>query len=188
MGTSRNERERSATAAPGARRKVAGIVLEAACWWIACTAVWLATLGTITKAELVVAAGAGLPCAVLACASRRAMRLRARIPARVWRWAFLVPVTAVTDLVRVAGWAVRATSGRGRSSRIVSRALPPGESAPATGWRATAAVAVSATPGTLVLDVDPDSGVALMHAIVRSTPALDARVAVRTDGHGGSDA
>jgi hypothetical protein len=151
--------------------------IETLCWWVACTGVWVATLGTVTTPELVAATSAALPCAVLARAGRRAMRLRARIPARAWLWLALVPIIAVTDLGRVVRWAGRVDRDYRVSSWLVVRALPVGESPRATGWRAVAIAAVSATPGTLVLDLDPGTGNALMHAIVRSAPAIDVRVA-----------
>jgi multisubunit Na+/H+ antiporter MnhE subunit len=46
----------------------------------------------------------------------------------------------------------------------------PGNSPGAVGRRATAALLVSSTPGAVVVDVDPGSGTALVHAVGSESP------------------
>jgi multisubunit Na+/H+ antiporter MnhE subunit len=47
---------------------------------------------------------------------------------------------------------------------------PPGNSPKALGRRAMAAVLMSATPGAYVVDIDPDAGTALVHAVGPASP------------------
>lgn len=82
----------------------------------------------------------------------------------------------MNDLAAAVPFIARALVSRASVGRRHDRSWPPGDTPEAMTWRATAAIVVSATPATLVLDVDPDSGDALMHTLLPSEPELDQAV------------
>jgi multisubunit Na+/H+ antiporter MnhE subunit len=143
-------------------------LVEVAVWWFVSVLFWLGTLAAASRAELVVAVIAGLPCALAATAARAAGGWRWRVDGRwlAWLWP-LVPAAAV-DTVRVFLRAARAPRApRGRTEGELRRVpLPRGEDGcRADGRRAIAAAFVSATPGTVVLDSPPGEPVLLVHAL-----------------------
>lgn len=148
-------------------------VIEAAAWWVAGTAVWVITLSSVNAAEIVLGAAASLVCALLAVRIRRTLGFRFTLLAQLPRWLAAVPRALVSDLIEAIAFVARASRGRVQTGRRHHRRWPSGESAFATAWRASAAIAVSATPGTIVLDVDPESGDALVHTLLDSKPKLD---------------
>lgn len=157
-------------------RAAASAALEYTAWTAAGTLFWLATASTVTGVETVVAAAVSLAGAVLARLARRALPFRAR-PGRQWlRWAATVPVAAAADMVRLPGW-----FRRGQPEQLREDAMPacgPRE----TGWRAGGIVALSATPGSIVVASDPESGAALIHTITRGWPRLDEKILTTGDG------
>lgn len=139
--------------APG--RVVVRNVSEVACWWAACVGLWLLTLSSISTSEVLVATAAGLPCAVLAVLARRTVE-GAWPPRPAWvRWLLPLPVAVVADTVRMLGLAAGAPVGRRIPEGEIRRVrLPRDRHEGERHTREAAAVLlVTASPGTVVLDV-----------------------------------
>lgn len=143
------------------------VALELALWWAVCVGIWLASLSAYSSQELVVACGSALPCAAVAVAARRAVQGAWRPPADVARALLLLPAFVVADSARVvlATW----RRGRRRSEFRTVRFRVDRGAARAAGRRAVSPVLLSATPATYVVDVDPRSGEALVHAVGRAS-------------------
>ena len=146
-------------------------------WWAAATGVWLLTLSSMSLPEVSTAAAAGLPCAVLAILSRRAVG-GSWPPRPAWlRWAAPLPVAVVADGARVLGRAAAVLVGR----RIEQGELRPVQlprerpEARRNSREAMAVALVSATPGSVVVDLD-DSGRMLTHALGSGSPQVDEAV------------
>jgi len=147
-------------------------------WWAAAMGVWLLTLSSMSLPEVSVAAAAGLPCAVLAIASRRAVG-GSWPPRAAWlRWAAPLPLAVVADGVRVLGRAAGVLAGRRiGDGEIRSVQLPKDRPAPRRRSREAMAVTlISATPGTVVVDLDDESGRMLLHALGSGRPQIDEAV------------
>jgi hypothetical protein len=81
-------------------------------WEAACTGVWLLTLSSVTRAELITALVCALPCAVLAVLARHAVE-GSWLPRAAWaRWLLPLPVAVVADTVRILRMAVVSLLGR----------------------------------------------------------------------------
>jgi multisubunit Na+/H+ antiporter MnhE subunit len=154
-------------------------VLEVLWWWGAAVGIWLITLSAVTTPELVVASVCGLLCGLAAWAGRRALGNRWR-PRPEWAlWLFPLLASIAVDLVRVLWLAVRRpvrTHPLGQWRRIQLRGGEPG--AVASAHRALASFTVSATPGTFVVDGDPEEDRLVVHSLVSGWPHLD-RVVTR---------
>jgi multisubunit Na+/H+ antiporter MnhE subunit len=147
-------------------------VLEVAFWWAVGVGLWLLTLSSVSGQELVAAIATGLPCAVMAVLARRVVRGPLQPRAAWLRWLLPVPVAVLTDSARVLGVAAGALIGRRIPDGDLRRvSLPRDDSA--DDWQnrqAAAVVLVSASPGTVVLDVDADTGRALVHELASGRP------------------
>ena len=155
-----------------------GVVLEVAFWWAVGVGLWLVTLSSVSGQELVAATATGLPCAVMAVLARRAVRGPLR-PRPAWlRWLLPVPVAVLADSVRVLGVAAGALVGRRIPDGDLRRVTLPRDDA-RDDWQnrqAAAVVLVSASPGTVALDVDPETGQALVHELASGRPDVLAAV------------
>jgi multisubunit Na+/H+ antiporter MnhE subunit len=147
---------------------------EVALWWAACTGTWLLTLSSLSTAELIAAVAAGLPCAVVAVLARRAVR-GPLAPRAAWlRWLLPVPVAVLTDSARVLALAAGVLVGRRIPEGDLRTVVLPRDDSD-DDWQnrqAAAVVLVSASPGSVVLDVDPDSGEVLVHDLAAGRPDL----------------
>jgi multisubunit Na+/H+ antiporter MnhE subunit len=145
---------------------------EIALWWAACVGTWLLTLSSVSTPDLVAAVVSGLPCAVLAVLARRAVR-GPLAPRTAWlRWLLPVPVAVLADSVRVLGAAAAALVGRRIPQGDLRRVTLPRDDSD-RDWQnrqAAAVVLVSASPGSVVLDIDPDSGETLVHELATGRP------------------
>jgi hypothetical protein len=158
-----------------------GALGEIVVWWLLTGAVWLATVSSITSAELAVAAACTLPCAVAARAARRANRGRWRFRVGWLRWAPMVLREVPLQACQAWAYALRALPAirvRRRRGVISAVALPTEPAATAAARRAAAVLAFATTPGTVVLDSDPDDATVLMHR-VRPRPGRLATVVRR---------
>lgn len=154
------------------------LLAELLFWWAAAIGVWLLTLSSMSLPEVSIAAAAGLPCAVAAIASRRAVE-GSWPPRAAWlRWAAPLPVAVVADGVRVLGRAAGVLVGRRiEEGEIRPVQLPRERPAPRRQSREAMAVTlVSATPGTVVFDLDDDSGRMLLHELGGGRPQVDEAV------------
>jgi multisubunit Na+/H+ antiporter MnhE subunit len=137
-------------------------------WWVLTAAVWLATVTSLTSAELAVAAACTLPCAVAARAARRANRGRWRFRIGWLRWIAIVMRDVPVQTVQAWAYALKALpAGRVRRRRgvISELALPPEPEPVAAARRAAAVLAFATTPGTVVLECDPHTGTVLLHRV-----------------------
>jgi multisubunit Na+/H+ antiporter MnhE subunit len=148
-------------------------------WWAASTGVWLLTLSSMSLPEVSIAAAAGLLCALLAIASRRAVG-GSWPPRAAWlRWAAPLPGAVLADGVRVLARAAGVLVGRRiGDGEIRAVHLPVERPAPRRQSREAMAVALTnAAPGTVVLDLDDDSGRMLLHALGSGRPSMEEAVA-----------
>lgn len=138
-------------------------VLEGFIWWAACVAIWLLSLSAFSYQEFVVAMSCALPCAVAAVAARRAVEGGWRFESRVLGIAMRLPRDIVVDSARVLSrpWSRRRIRGQFRTVSLEARGDSPQDS----GRRAVVATLLSTTPGSYVVDTDPEGGTALVHTI-----------------------
>jgi multisubunit Na+/H+ antiporter MnhE subunit len=133
-------------------------------------ALWLLLTSTLAGSEAIVGVGASAIAATFAEMSREHVaprfRPRARWLARGWR----VPVAMVTDtwLVLLALWGELTGTKRVRGSLRTVPFHHGGERDPrASARRALAEIGVSMTPNTVVIGVDPDRDVLVVHQLVQ---------------------
>lgn len=147
-------------------RSSLGALGEILVWWVLTAAVWLATVTSLTSAELAVAVACTLPCAVAARAARRANRGRWRFRIGWLRWVAIVMLEVPVQTAQAWAYALKALpaiSVRRRRGVISEVALPPEPEPVAAARRAAVVLAFATTPGTIVLESDPCSGNVLLH-------------------------
>ena len=125
-------------------------VAEVSAWWPVLVLVWLATLNSFSFQELVTAAVLALPCAVAARTARRAAGVHWTFRPGWGRWLLAVPAAIAHDTVGVLLLAVK------RSGDDSFRHVPMPEH-PDGGQEAAATAALSATPGSVVVDADDNT-------------------------------
>lgn len=149
--------------------------VEVVVWWALAYAVWLLSLSTVPLQELAVAALCALPCGVAAAGARWAIGESWAVKPRWLRPMLVLPFAIVSDAIQVLFSALRLQPSEGRFQRVPSSAT--GSDAHARGRRALATGLVTASPGSYVLDVDPDSGEMLIHSLASRGPRIERRVA-----------
>ena len=126
---------------------------------------WLLLVGTVQDVELIAglcAAAVGAT-AVEVVRSQRLLRFRVE---RQWLWLVRRPLRRVVpDFFVVLSALVRPSRGRFRRIEFPTG----GERAVDSSRRAFAVLGPSLAPNRLVVDVDPDSGEALVHDLVPSS-------------------
>lgn len=155
-------------------RQPIGLVIEAVVWWGLCLGVWLVTLSAVSGQELVVATPLGLVSGVLAVIARRVAGNRWRLRPQWFLPVLLVPVAILADTVRVLAAAVTRPSGRFVDLPVSQGA---GDGAPARGRRALATMVITVSPGTIVVDIDPETGRATVHTLNAGRPHMEEVVA-----------
>ena len=152
-------------------RPVVEAVVEAALWWAGLVGIWLITLSAVTWPEVWVAAGAAMPCAVLARLARGAME-HSWGPDLGWlRGLAALPMAVVADTVRVL--LLEPSTSRKQTRKRDLAALPlagPRRGPRGETRRAASTLLVCATPATLVLDSDPDDHALVVHRLVSGPP------------------
>lgn len=159
---------------PGGRRRFGGLpgglIVESVAWWGLCLGVWVVTLSAVSVQELLVATPLALLSGILAAIARRATGNRWRVRPRWLAAGVLLPVAIAADAVRVL--AAGATRPPGRFVELpVSDGA--GDGALARGRRAAATILITVTPGTVVLDIDPGTGKAILHALGEGPPRME---------------
>ena len=134
-------------------------------WYAGLLVLWLVFVGTVQDVERI----AGLCAAALGATAAEIVRSQGLLDFRVeWRWLRLLwrPFwRLVPDTVVVLAALVRRRSGRFHEVEF-----PTGGDRPVdAGRRAFAALAPSLAPNKLVVDVDRDAGVVLVHELVPSS-------------------
>jgi multisubunit Na+/H+ antiporter MnhE subunit len=146
-------------------------MIEATCWAAVCVGIWLLTLSSVTLADLSLAIPAGLLCGVLATAGRRLAEGRWRPQPRWAAWLLTVPVNVVVDTIGVWAAAVRAVRTRRPSGydQVLQQPAEETEDIAATR-RALATLVLSASPGSYIVDFDPDRRQLLAHTVTGKPP------------------
>jgi len=133
-------------------------------WLAVLFGLWLVLVGTVQDVERIAGLCAAALGATLAEVIRSQGLLRYRVP---WRWLRLVwkPLGRVVPDFFVVLWAlVRRPQGRFQKLEFPAG----GERAVDAGRRAFGVLAPSLAPNRLVVDIDPDTGEALVHDLVPS--------------------
>lgn len=138
---------------------------EFTAWWLFTLGLWCAFIGNISSSELVAGAAAGLISALTAVQLRITDWPTFRPRLRWIAWLPLVIATAVVETGVLAHelwrWTVRRQRDRGEFRSVAFR--PAGRDARTRAQHALATVAVSATPGSIVVETYPDLGEARVH-------------------------
>lgn len=157
---------------------VIGTGVELLVWWALMVGVWDVTLSGTTLPDIASAAAAGLVAAVSAVAARRAMQVRGGGARPRWLlWLPVLAVAVVADTARVLVLAARHITRRdvGGELRRVSlqTPAPPGDFL----HRSLATLVVSSTPGSIVVDEDPEQHEFVEHGLISGPPELEQTVA-----------
>lgn len=148
--------------------------IEVAWWWAVSCGVWLLTLSSISAAELIVALSCGLPCGFAARATRRSLGGEWRLRPRWSLWVGPLVVAVLADSARLVATSLRSVARTGQAGQLTAVSLPPGEPEHVfAGREAVGTVALSATPGTFVVDCDPERHVLTVHSLVSGPPAME---------------
>jgi len=156
---------------PFARRRLPWLAAEAAAWAAVAFGFWVVTLSQISSEEVVVAAGCAVLCGVAAVGARWAIQdswsFDPRWLGSLWR----LPIVLFTDAAQVLAAPWQPHRSPGDFETVPAGA--GGDSARARGRRVVAALAVSVTPGTFAVDIDPTSGDLLVHRLARRGPSSE---------------
>ncbi|MGI8421189.1 MAG: Na+/H+ antiporter subunit E [Gaiellaceae bacterium] len=125
-------------------------------WWAALFLVWLGFAGTVERTELAVGAGASLVAAALAELVRRQGVLRYEFPARSAAGLWRLPWALVRDFGVLLLVLLRGERRPGAFRAFRAELGGPGD-------RALAIVGETISPNTIAVDLDPETGIALMH-------------------------
>jgi multisubunit Na+/H+ antiporter MnhE subunit len=141
---------------PGVYGRVIRFV-EVASWWVLLCCLWLTTASSVSEAEMVAAVVLSVPCAVAAVGARRAVGASWRLRPGWVRCLVPLPAKAVADSCRILVMVVRqplVAGDRGRLAEVVM--TEDDDSDRAAARRALALVALSYSPGSLVVDSGDD--------------------------------
>ncbi len=153
-------RKRRAAARQGARHWLA--------WWAGSMLLWLLLTSTVNPSEAIVGAGASAIAATVAEVLRRTSPIGFRPDPRWFLMARRIPAAIVTDTWTVARALVLHVLGI-RRVRGTLRAVPfehgPEGDPRADARRALATIAVTSTPNTFVIGIDPERNEMLVHQL-----------------------
>jgi len=127
-------------------------------------ALWLLLVGTLKRLELVAGAVA-LALALAGLAAARRQLPRYRVDPRLLAGLVRLPWELLRDSVVVLAALPRRASGRFRSLELRTRDDPEGR-----GTRAFAEARGTLAPNAIVVDVDPERGLALVHELDPRVP------------------
>ena len=131
-----------------------GRLLETVAWWPLLVGVWVLTLSSVSVSELAFAAAAALPCAALATAARRAIRGSWRADLGWLRWLPALVGALAADTARVLALGLRHARSRQLPAGLSTVELGSSPAGRRSGHAALAALTLSATPGSIVVDDD----------------------------------
>jgi hypothetical protein len=149
---------------------------EGVCWWALLVAVWWATLSAGTVQEFAVGAACAAVGAIAAVAVRRTVRPGWPPPWDALRLTARIPAAVVADTVRLFGSVLPSlVRDRSRDGGLRSASGGAGRG---VAYRAAATLAVSASPGSYVVDWPPDDTAPTVHRL-RGGPSRLEREALR---------
>jgi multisubunit Na+/H+ antiporter MnhE subunit len=161
------------------------VVLEAACWWVFTLGLWCAFIGNISSTELLAGTAAGLICG-LTVVQLRVVDWPTFRPALRWLgWVPLVLLSAVaeTGILTLGLWRWVVAGRRDLAEFRTIPLGPAGIGSAARARHALATVAISATPGSIVLQTYPELGEARVHVFGSGGPDLISLIGdTRNDG------
>jgi multisubunit Na+/H+ antiporter MnhE subunit len=128
-------------------------VVTSVLWWVGLVLVWVASLTTVSVAELAVAAGSAAVCVLVARVARRVLGVWLR---EAWR----LPWVVLTDTVAVWGTAWRGMRKRTLGDHVREVPLGGGRS---RARQAVAIMLLSAGPRTMVVGLDRRTNTVLLH-------------------------
>jgi multisubunit Na+/H+ antiporter MnhE subunit len=151
--------------------RIPRVVAEVVAWWVVAFSVWMITLSIAPLQEYLLAVGCGLICALAAVWARRALEA-SWVLRPSWVLPLLaVPLIVVTDTVQVLLAPLRPARRRGRFTTVGTRAVD--DLPAARSRRAVATWLMSVTPGSYVLDADPDTGDLTVHSLAWRGPRME---------------
>ena len=137
--------------------------------WLGCFGMWLMLVADWSRVNAIAGVCAAAAAATVAECARAAAREDIRVPGRMVRAAAAVPVAVLIDFGVLTLALVRsATDRRVVRGRYVERAVDPGPKTTPAGRarRAWLALLAGYSPNAYLVDVDPETGVALLHDLV----------------------
>lgn len=135
-------------------------------WWVVCAGVWLLGLGTVTVEDAVAGAAAGALSALLAVLARQLVHPPLAAPRQALQWLGRLPLTVPVETALVLAAVLRRARGHEQSLPV------PRERAARRDARAALAVlALSASPGSVVVDADPAEHAIRVHTLGRPAPS-----------------
>lgn len=150
---------------------------EVLVWTLLTWGVWLVSLSVVDNQDLLVGVLAALVCGLAATGVRRRLGLRWR-PRLSLLWpVLLLAISIPVDAAAVLLGAWRPSARRPLTIEVDIGAAGDGPEAAAR--RAVVIAVVSATPSSVVLDADPDSGRLVLHTLRSPAPAIHERYATR---------
>jgi multisubunit Na+/H+ antiporter MnhE subunit len=135
-------------------------VVTSVLWWVGLVLVWVASLTTVSVAELAVAAGAAAVCVLVARVARRVLGVQTRLRARWLREAWRLPWVVLTDTVAVWRAALRGMRKQALDDNV--REVPLGGER-SRARQAVAIMLLSAAPRTMVIGLDRRTNTVLLH-------------------------
>ena len=154
--------------------RAAAAGLEIVWWWAAAVAIWALTLSSVPPQELITAAICGLPCAIAARAGRKAVGGRWHPRLRWTAWLLPLLLAVPTDAIRMLAGTIRWLVTRQVPGELRELQMPAGEPPDVAAARhAMAVLTISATPGTFVVDSDPEEDKIVIHTLVSGSPHLE---------------
>jgi multisubunit Na+/H+ antiporter MnhE subunit len=141
------------------------MAVEIAGWWAFLVVVWIATLNTFSIQEVVTAAVLAVPCAFAARAARHAAGLRWTVAPRWGRWLLALPMAIAHDTVAVLRLAMRRRPREEDDEFRVLTLPTERDDGRRTGREAVTTAALSATPGSVVVNSNDDHDELLVHAM-----------------------
>lgn len=156
-------------------------VVSVLIWTLVAWGIWLVSLSAVSTQDLLVGGVCALACGAVAESVRRAVEGRWRPTADLLAVALVVPVAIVADAGSVLTAPLRRRT-RGRLGRVPIGAT--GDGGRARARRALATAVTSLSPGTVVVDADPESGSLVIHSLAAAGPGLAGRFADRESSDG----
>ena len=147
-------------------------VVEVLFWWAACLGVWLVSLSAISGQDLLVSVLVSLPCAAAAVVGRIVAKNRWGFNPAWLRAAAVLPLAIVNDAVQVVAQVLRSPLTRGEFVSVPVRDAS-GTTARADGRATVATFLATMTPSSIVTDIDPETGNALVHVIRIRGPHME---------------
>jgi multisubunit Na+/H+ antiporter MnhE subunit len=165
------------TSEKAAGRGLAAWVIEILVWALLMWGAWLLSLSAVGVPDLVVGGLSALACGVAAAGVRRAIGQR-------WRpeWSLVGPLAVLPVAIVVDAAAVLLSPWRPRNRREVVETVDvggAGRSPRQAARRAVITAVVSASPATVVIDADDETGAIVVHALRSPGPSLQRRYARR---------